>query len=92
VVQTTTNSGFIGGIEGGDRYQFGKRVIGWEADPPSVRFLRRQLLRGRYLQAISPTFVFQTARAIPDLVCSSALTWQTIAVLDCGMHSSDPTE
>jgi outer membrane immunogenic protein len=32
VVQTTTNSGFIGGIEGGDRYQFGKLVIGWEAD------------------------------------------------------------
>jgi outer membrane immunogenic protein len=32
VVQTTTGSGFIGGIEGGDRYQFGKLVIGWEAD------------------------------------------------------------
>jgi outer membrane immunogenic protein len=27
-----TNSGFIGGIEGGDRYQFGKLVVGWEAD------------------------------------------------------------
>jgi len=32
VIQTTENSGFIGGIEGGDRYQFGKLVIGWEAD------------------------------------------------------------
>jgi outer membrane immunogenic protein len=32
VIQTTDNSGFIGGIEGGDRYQFGKLVIGWEAD------------------------------------------------------------
>jgi outer membrane immunogenic protein len=32
VTQTTTGSGFIGGIEGGDRYQFGKLVIGWEAD------------------------------------------------------------
>jgi outer membrane immunogenic protein len=32
VVQTTTGSGFIGGVEGGDRYQFGKLVIGWEAD------------------------------------------------------------
>jgi outer membrane immunogenic protein len=31
-VTTTTGSGFIGGIEGGDRYQFGKLVIGWEAD------------------------------------------------------------
>jgi outer membrane immunogenic protein len=31
-VQTTTGSAFIGGIEGGDRYQFGKLVIGWEAD------------------------------------------------------------
>ena len=51
VIQTTTSSGFIGGIEGGDRYQFGKLVIGWEADmdcgatrtapapPPSVRLL-----------------------------------------------------
>jgi outer membrane immunogenic protein len=32
VIQTTTGSSFIGGIEGGDRYQFGKLVIGWEAD------------------------------------------------------------
>jgi hypothetical protein len=24
VIQTTNSSGFIGGIEGGDRYQFGK--------------------------------------------------------------------
>jgi outer membrane immunogenic protein len=32
VVQTTTGSAFIGGIEGGDRYQFGKLVVGWEAD------------------------------------------------------------
>jgi outer membrane immunogenic protein len=32
VIQTTTSSSFIGGIEGGDRYQFGKLVIGWEAD------------------------------------------------------------
>jgi outer membrane immunogenic protein len=31
-VWTTDTSGFIGGIEGGDRYQFGKLVIGWEAD------------------------------------------------------------
>jgi len=32
VVQTTSGSGFIGGVEGGDRYQFGKLVVGWEAD------------------------------------------------------------
>jgi outer membrane immunogenic protein len=32
VIQTTRNSSFIGGVEGGDRYQFGKLVIGWEAD------------------------------------------------------------
>ena len=32
VVQTTDGSGFIGGVEGGDRYQFGKLVVGWEAD------------------------------------------------------------
>jgi outer membrane immunogenic protein len=32
VIQTTTGSAFIGGIEGGDRYQFGKLVVGWEAD------------------------------------------------------------
>jgi outer membrane immunogenic protein len=32
VVQTTDSSSFIGGITGGDRYQFGKLVIGWEAD------------------------------------------------------------
>jgi outer membrane immunogenic protein len=32
VIQTTDNSGFIGGVEGGDRYQFGKLVVGWEAD------------------------------------------------------------
>jgi outer membrane immunogenic protein len=32
VVQTTDSSGFIGGVEGGERYQFGKLVIGWEAD------------------------------------------------------------
>jgi outer membrane immunogenic protein len=31
-IQTTTGSSFIGGVEGGDRYQFGKLVIGWEAD------------------------------------------------------------
>src|SRR4029077_3488564 len=31
-VQTTDSSSFIGGITGGDRYQFGKLVIGWEAD------------------------------------------------------------
>jgi outer membrane immunogenic protein len=31
-VQTTSRSSFIGGIEGGDRYQFGKLVIGWEGD------------------------------------------------------------
>jgi outer membrane immunogenic protein len=32
VIQTTDGSSFIGGVEGGDRYQFGKLVIGWEAD------------------------------------------------------------
>ena len=32
VVTTTDGSGFIGGVEGGDRYQFGKLVVGWEAD------------------------------------------------------------
>ncbi len=32
VVQTTDSSSFIGGVEGGDRYQFGKLVVGWEAD------------------------------------------------------------
>src|ERR1700675_2271635 len=32
VVQTTTSSGFIGGVEGGDRYQFVTLVVGWEAD------------------------------------------------------------
>jgi outer membrane immunogenic protein len=32
VVQTTDSSGFIGGIEGGSRYQMGKLVIGYEAD------------------------------------------------------------
>jgi outer membrane immunogenic protein len=31
-VQSTTSSGFIGGIEGGSRYQFAKLVVGWEAD------------------------------------------------------------
>jgi outer membrane immunogenic protein len=31
-VQTTSGSGFIGGIEGGSRYQFSKLVVGWEAD------------------------------------------------------------
>jgi outer membrane immunogenic protein len=32
VVQTTNTSGFIGGIEGGSRYQFQRLVVGWEAD------------------------------------------------------------
>jgi len=31
-IQTTTSSSFIGGVEGGYRDQFGKLVIGWEAD------------------------------------------------------------
>jgi outer membrane immunogenic protein len=31
-LQTTSSSGFIGGIEGGSNYQFGKLVVGWEAD------------------------------------------------------------
>jgi hypothetical protein len=31
-VQTTSSSAFIGGVEGGDRYQFGKLVVGWEGD------------------------------------------------------------
>jgi outer membrane immunogenic protein len=32
VIQTVNPSGFIGGIEGGSRYQFAKLVVGWEAD------------------------------------------------------------
>ena len=32
VVQSNSASGFIGGIEGGSRYQFGKLVIGYEGD------------------------------------------------------------
>ena len=32
VVQTTDSSGFIGGVEGGLRYQLGKLVVGTEAD------------------------------------------------------------
>jgi outer membrane immunogenic protein len=32
VVQTNNSSGFIGGVEGGSRYQFGKLVVGYEAD------------------------------------------------------------
>jgi outer membrane immunogenic protein len=32
VIQTNNPSGFIGGIEGGSRYQFGKLVVGWEGD------------------------------------------------------------
>jgi opacity protein-like surface antigen len=32
VTQTTSSSGFIGGVEGGSNYQMGKLVIGWEAD------------------------------------------------------------
>jgi outer membrane immunogenic protein len=32
VLQTTSSSGFIGGLEGGSNYQMGKLVIGWEAD------------------------------------------------------------
>jgi len=31
-LQTTSSSGFIGGIEGGSNYQIGKLVVGWEAD------------------------------------------------------------
>jgi outer membrane immunogenic protein len=31
-VQTLDTNSFVGGIEGGDRYQFGKLVVGWEAD------------------------------------------------------------
>jgi outer membrane immunogenic protein len=31
-VQTVNTSGFIGGVEGGSRYQFGKLVVGWEGD------------------------------------------------------------
>jgi outer membrane immunogenic protein len=30
--QTFDTNSFIGGVEGGDRYQFGKLVVGWEAD------------------------------------------------------------
>jgi outer membrane immunogenic protein len=30
--QTTSSSGFIGGLEGGSNYQFGKLVVGWEGD------------------------------------------------------------
>src|SRR5580704_6667682 len=32
VVQSVNPSAFIGGIEGGSRYQFAKLVVGWEAD------------------------------------------------------------
>jgi len=32
VIQTTNSNGFIGGIEGGSNYQFGKLVVGWEGD------------------------------------------------------------
>jgi outer membrane immunogenic protein len=32
VVQTNNSSGFIGGVEVGSRYQFGKLVVGWEGD------------------------------------------------------------
>jgi outer membrane immunogenic protein len=32
VIQTTNSSGFIGGVEGGSNYQFGKLVMGWEGD------------------------------------------------------------
>ena len=32
VIQSTNPSAFIGGIEGGSRYQFGKLVVGWEGD------------------------------------------------------------
>jgi outer membrane immunogenic protein len=32
VIQTTSGSSFIGGIQGGDRYQIGKLVVGWEGD------------------------------------------------------------
>jgi outer membrane immunogenic protein len=31
-IQTTSSSGFIGGFEGGSRYQLGKLVVGTEAD------------------------------------------------------------
>jgi outer membrane immunogenic protein len=56
VIQTTNSSGFIGGVEGGDRYQFGKLVVGWEADitwgdaaPAASALLcfRRELSAGR---------------------------------------------
>jgi outer membrane immunogenic protein len=32
VIQTNNSSGFIGGVEVGSRYQFGKLVVGWEGD------------------------------------------------------------
>jgi outer membrane immunogenic protein len=32
VTQTNKGSGFIGGVEIGSRYQFGKLVVGWEGD------------------------------------------------------------
>jgi len=32
IVQTVNGSGFIGGVEIGSNYQFGKLIIGWEAD------------------------------------------------------------
>jgi outer membrane immunogenic protein len=32
VIQTTSSSGFVGGFEGGSRYQLGKLVVGTEAD------------------------------------------------------------
>jgi outer membrane immunogenic protein len=32
VIQSTNPSAFVGGVEGGSRYQFAKLVVGWEAD------------------------------------------------------------
>ncbi len=32
VIQTTSSSGFVGGVEGGSNYQFGNLVVGWEGD------------------------------------------------------------
>jgi outer membrane immunogenic protein len=59
VLQTTDSSSFIGGVEGGDRYQFGKLVIGWEAD------IVWGDMNGTSISSFSPTpALFTVSRAI----------------------------
>jgi outer membrane immunogenic protein len=64
VVQTTNSSSFIGGIEGGDRYQFGKLVIGWEAD------MTWGNMNGTSTTTFGPSF-------IPGLTFTRAITADT---------------